>query len=188
VVYARSLGDTTLTLIVSGKLWRNSLIMMDEQTQTLWSHVSGEAMSGPLTGRHLASIPSVQTTWKEWVAAHPDTRVLAKPKEIRSSRYAGYMNDPERVGIFRTFWLQDVMPAKTLVHGVATDLYAVAIADSGLAAGTEWEVPVDGDTVTFFRNPDGGVRARDGRGEEILVRTAYWFAWSAFYPHTSVAE
>ena len=188
MVYARSLGDTTLTLIVSGKLWRNSLIMMDEQTQTLWSHVSGEAMSGPLTGRHLASIPSVQTTWKEWVAAHPDTRVLKKPEEIRSSRYAGYTNDPERVGIFRTFWLQDVMPAKTLVHGVATDLYAVAIADSGLAAGTERKVQVDGETITFFRDKDGGVRARDGQGDEIPVRTAYWFAWSAFYPHTQVAE
>ena len=74
MVYARSLGDTTLTLIVSGKLWRNSLIMMDEETKSLWSHVSGEALSGPLAGRRLESIPSVQTTWKEWVAAHPGTR------------------------------------------------------------------------------------------------------------------
>jgi len=34
VVYARSFGDTTLILIVSGKPWGNSLIMMDEETQT----------------------------------------------------------------------------------------------------------------------------------------------------------
>lgn len=188
MVYVRSLGDTTLTLIVSGKLWRNSLIMMDEQTQTLWSHVSGEALSGPLEGRRLETIPSVQTTWQEWVAAHPDTRVLKKPEEIRSSRYAGYMDDPERVGIFRTFWLQDVMPAKTLVHGMATDLYAVAIADSGLAVGATREVAVSEGTVTFFRDKDGGVRARNGQGEEVPVRTAYWFAWSGFYPHTLVAE
>lgn len=188
MVYARSLGDTTLTLIVSGKLWRNSLIMMDEETQTLWSHVSGEAMSGPLEGRQLETIPSVQTTWQEWVSAHPKTRVLKKPEEIRSSRYAGYMDDPERVGIFRTFWLQDVMPAKTLVHGVATDVYAVAIPDSGLAVGATREVAVGEDSVTFFRDKDGGVRARDGQGEEVPVRTAYWFAWSAFYPHTLVAE
>jgi len=71
---------------------------------------------------------------------------------------------------------------------VATDLYAVAIADSGLAAGTERKVQVDGETITFFRDKDGGVRARDGQGDEIPVRTAYWFAWSAFYPHTQVAE
>jgi hypothetical protein len=188
VVYARSLGDTTLTLIVSGKLWRNSLIMMDEETKTLWSHVSGEALSGPLAGRQLEAIPSVQTTWQEWVAAHPETRVLKKPEEIRSSRYAGYMNDPQRVGIFRTFWLQDVMPAKTLVHGVATELYAVAIADSGLAAGATRDVAVGEDNVTFFRAADGGVHARTRHGGEIPVRTAYWFAWSAFYPHTKVAE
>lgn len=188
MVYARSLGDTTLTLIVSGKLWRNSLIMLDEQTQTLWSHVSGEALSGPLAGRRLETIPSVQTTWKEWVAAHPDTRVLRKPVEIRSSRYAGYMNDPRRVGIFRTFWLQDVMPAKTLVHGVATDLDAVAIADSSLSAGAEKTIELGDETVTIFRAADGGVRARDSEGREIPVRAAYWFAWSAFYPHTEVAD
>jgi hypothetical protein len=188
VVYARSLGDSTLTLFVSGKLWRNSLIMMDEETQTLWSHISGEALSGPLADRRLASVPSVQTTWREWVTAHPETRVLKKPLEIRFSRYGGYMNDPERVGIFRTFWLKDVMPAKTLVHGIATDLHAVAIADSSLAPGQSRDVSVGEDTLTFIRTADGGVRAYDRRGEEIPVRTVYWFAWSVFYPHTEVAE
>lgn len=188
MVYARSLGDTTLTLIVSGKLWRNSLIMMDEETQTLWSHVSGEGLDGPLAGRSLETIPSVQTTWKQWVAAHPETRVLKKPEEISSSRYAGYMEDPERVGIFRTFWLKDLMPAKTLVHGIARGSHAVAIADADLATGAHKEIDLGGETVTFFRDQDGGVRARDGRGEEILVRTAFWFAWSAFYPHTGVVD
>jgi hypothetical protein len=188
VVYARSLGDTVLTLIVSGKLWRNSLIMMDEETRTLWSHVSGQAMDGQLTGRRLESVPSVQTTWEQWVAAHPDTRVLGKPEEIRSSRYAGYANDPQRVGIFRTFWLQDLMPAKTLVHGVALGAHATAIADSSLPTGASQEVLVGDHAVTFFRAADGGVRARDRRGEELLVRTAYWFAWSAFYPHTTVVD
>ncbi len=187
MVYARSLGDSTLTLIVSGKLWRNSLIMMDEETQTLWSHVSGEALSGPLAGRRLESLPSVQTTWKQWVAAHPDTRVLKKPEEIRSSRYADYMEDPERAGIFRTLWLREVMPAKTLVHGIARGADAIAIADSSLAPGASRDVTIGDATVTFFRGPDGGVRARDRHGEEILVRTAFWFAWSAFYPHTGVA-
>ena len=188
MVYARSLGDTTLTLIVSGKLWRNSLIMQDEETGTLWSHVSGEALSGPLAGRQLATIPSVQTTWSEWVAAHPGTRVLEKPEQIRSSRYAGYHDDPARAGLFRTFWLQDVMPAKALVHGLATDHHAVAIADTSLAAGATREVRLGERMVTVRRHADGGVRAHDAAGEEIPVRAAYWFAWSAFHPHTEVAE
>lgn len=188
MVYARSLGDSTLTLIVSGKLWRNSLIMMDEETETLWSHISGEALSGPLAGHRLKSLPSVQTTWQQWVASHPNTRVLKKPDEILSSRYAGYMEDPERAGIFRTFWLREVMPAKTLVHGIVRGPHAIAMADSSLAPGASREIVVGETTVTFFRGTDGGVRARDQQGEEILVRTAFWFAWSAFYPHTDVVR
>jgi len=46
VIYARRVGDRTLTFIVSGKLWRDSLIMMDRETRTLWSHVAGEAIHG----------------------------------------------------------------------------------------------------------------------------------------------
>ena len=188
MVYARSLGDTTLTLLVSGKLWRNSLIMMDEETRTLWSHVNGEALDGPLAGRRLQSVPSVQTTWNEWSAAHPQTRVLAKPAEIRASRYADYMDDPERVGIFRTAWLENVLPAKALVHGVVVGPHAVAIADADLPPGAEEEAAVGDETVTIIRGADGGVRARNQEGEELLVRTAFWFAWSAFYPHTAVVE
>ena len=162
--------------------------MMDEETQTLWSHVSGEAMDGPLAGRRLKSLQSVQTTWAEWVAVHPNTRALKKSEEIRSSRYESYTKDPERVGIFRTFWLQDRMPAKTLVHGVVVGSHAVAIADSSLAPGVSKDVKVGYDIVSFFRAADGGVRARDAEGEGILVQTAFWFAWSAFYPHTEIAE
>ena len=188
MVYARSLGDTVLTLIVSGKLWRNSLIMMDEETQTLWSHVTGEAMSGPLTGRGLAIVPSVQTTWAEWSAAHPDTRVLKKPEEISSSRYEGYTKDPDRVGIFRTVWLQKHFAAKTLVHGIVVGSSAIAVADTSLGAKGAKDVQVGGQSVTVYRAKDGGVRAHGRKGREIPVQTAFWFAWSTFYPYTEVAD
>ena len=42
--------DRKLTLCVSGKLWNRSLIMMDKETDSLWSHLLGEAMAGPLEG------------------------------------------------------------------------------------------------------------------------------------------
>ena len=64
--------------MVSGMLWRDSLIMMDRETETLWSHVTGEAIRGPLEGTRLEAIPVAHTTWKPWRAAHPDTRALAK--------------------------------------------------------------------------------------------------------------
>ena len=187
-MYARSVGDTSLTLIVSGKLWRNSLIMMDEETGTLWSHVTGEAMEGPLAGRRLATSPSVQTTWAEWRAAHPGTRVLKKSEEILSSRYQRYFDDPERTGLFRTFWLQDRMPGKAKIHGVVRGPHAVAVADAALVPGEPRTFELGEAQVTMTRDADGGVRAVTSTGEDLLVRTAYWFAWSSFYPNTAVVD
>ena len=74
-MHARELDGRTLTLLVSGKLWRNSLIMQDEETGTLWSHVTGEALDGELTGRRLEIVPGVHTTWAEWQEAQPKTLV-----------------------------------------------------------------------------------------------------------------
>jgi hypothetical protein len=188
VVYARELDGAALTLIVSGKLWRNSLIMMDEQSGSLWSHITGRCLEGAHLGTQLEVVPSVQTTWADWKTAHPHTRVLEKPGVIRSSRYQRYFDDPDRAGMFRTFWLQDVMPGKALVHGLVDGPYALAIRDEDLPPGSERTFDLAGEGVRVARAADGGVRAYAADGRELQVHTAFWFAWSTFYPNTQVAE
>ena len=68
--------DKRLVFQVSGKLWQRSLVMRDLQTGSLWSHILGEAMDGPLKGTTLKPIPSVITSWGEWKKKHPETSVL----------------------------------------------------------------------------------------------------------------
>jgi len=96
-VHARQLGDEELTFIVSGKLWRNTMVMQDEQTGSLWNHITGECFEGEYQGTTLSMIPVVQTTWAEWAKAHPDTRVLKKNEEVTASRYQNYFDDKERI-------------------------------------------------------------------------------------------
>jgi len=186
VVYAREVDGKVLTLIVSGKLWRNSMVMMDEESGSLWSHVNGRCLEGSYEGRELAHLPSVQTTWADWRRAHPATRVLKKSEEILSSRYERYFADQDRAGMFRTIWLQDRMPAKALVHGLVDGPHAVAVRDEVLKPGDEITVDLAGNEVRVARAVDGGVRAFAGDGGELLVRTSFWFAWSTFYPNTAV--
>jgi len=79
-VYARPLhGEKPLTFGVSGMLWKSSLIMFDRETKSLWSHITGKAVAGPLKGLTLTMLPAVHTTWGLWRANHPDTVVLEKP-------------------------------------------------------------------------------------------------------------
>jgi len=188
-VYARQVGDRTLTFIVSGKLWRNSMIMQDRETNSLWSHVTGECMEGELKGTKLEMIPMVQTTWAKWVAAHPETRVLKKSEEVKSSHYEKYFNDPERTGMFRAQWLRDKMPGKDLVQGIVLGPHSLAVPDSSLPPGAVRTAEVGGVPVEITRDNDGGVRAvRTDTDEELRVLQAFWFAWSSFYPRTEVLE
>ena len=216
MVHARKIGDQTLTFIVSGKLWRNSLIMQDVETGSLWSHVTGEALEGKLAGKHLELLPSVQTTWSRWLAAHPQTTVLAKERPVAGSRYEKYAADPKRAGLFRTRAQLRRLGAKEMVQGVAWEAEAVAVTDARLSktepfAAAETE---DGGRLLMLRESDEGVRAwllpagalpenlalGDGRlvvgeqswdpaaagGREMVVRQAYWFAWVSFYPDTKL--
>ncbi|MCH7988283.1 MAG: DUF3179 domain-containing protein [Planctomycetes bacterium] len=79
-MYARTLKNQTLTLAVSGMLWRGSLVIIDLETRSLWSHLLGEAMRGPLQGQSLETIPSTMTDWKTWKSSYPETTCVVLPR------------------------------------------------------------------------------------------------------------
>ncbi len=189
MVHVRQIEDKTLTFIVSGKLWRNSLIMQDKETGSLWSHVTGECLEGEYEGTQLEMIPVVQTTWRQWSAEHPGTRVLKKSKEIKSAPYEKYFNDPEKTGLFHTVWLQDRLPGKTLIHGLTLGVHSLAVTDEALAPGVIVAGKLGEVEVQLTRGAEGGISAtRTDTSATLIVRTAYWFAWSTYFPNTGVID
>ena len=168
MVYARTLGSTTYTFQVSGRLWRNSLIMMDRETGTSWSQITGRAIDGQHKGAQLEKLEAIETSWQDWRKAHPETKLLKKSKEVLSSHYQSYFDDPEKMGLFRAQWLAERMPGKTLVYGASIGPHAVAVTEGAL--DDEVVVATLGDTpVVLARARDGGVRAFVARveGEEL---------------------
>ncbi|MBI4168311.1 MAG: DUF3179 domain-containing protein [Acidobacteria bacterium] len=102
-MYAREAEGRTLTLGVSGSLWKDALIMFDRETGSLWTQVTGEALEGPKEGTRLEEIPSIVTLWGRWKLEHPDTLVLVRDEGIeRPPEYRHYARDPHLLGIFGT--------------------------------------------------------------------------------------
>ncbi len=100
-----------------------------------------------------------------------------------------YFADPERMGLFRTVWLQDRLPGKSLVHGVLSGPHSLAVTDAALQPGKSMLAKVGDVEIRVSRQTDGGVRAvRLDTGAEMIVRTAYWFAWSTYFPRTAVVD
>lgn len=98
--------------------------MYDHQTRSLWSHITGEAIEGPLTGKRLKPLASMpQIAWKTWQLNYPETRVLSVPTRfgaregISRDNYADY-HASQRTGVSGTEYTDNRLPNKSLVIGV----------------------------------------------------------------------
>ena len=58
-------------------LYNAVMIMNDRETGSIWSHLGGDALDGPMKGSQLEIIPLAQVTWERWLELHPDTLVLS---------------------------------------------------------------------------------------------------------------
>jgi hypothetical protein len=112
IVFERTVGGEVLTFKVSGMLYRNNLVMYDEETRTLWPQLSGEGVGellsassfppwravagGVFHGVRLSLRSAPVMAWSEWKALYPETKLLALPRCADDDRYArgGCLNDP----------------------------------------------------------------------------------------------
>ncbi len=111
--------DTTLTFGVSGMLYRNGLIMYDRETESLWSHIVGQAIGGEYQGTQLTLIPTLHTDWQSWQELHPETLVVS-PGLYGSDPYTGYYTSASQGVIGRPGGLDrdDELHPKEYVIGV----------------------------------------------------------------------
>lgn len=88
------IGDQLLTFGVSGLLYNSDVLMYDRQTQSLWSQIQAQAVTGSMKGTRLPGVPVVHTTWDDWLSRHADTLVLSLEtgyqRNYEANPYQGY--------------------------------------------------------------------------------------------------
>lgn len=146
IVYAREIKEQVYSFGVSGKLWANGLIMYDHQTDSLWSHVAGQAITGPMTGTKLHMLPATRTDWGTWKRLHPDTLVLDPLKsphrrDYSVDPYEGYYYSRD-TGVIATRREDQRLNPKAFVIGIRLDGAITAYPFTHLS-----QEPVVNDTV-----------------------------------------
>ena len=134
-MYDRRIAGKELTFGVSGKLHANSLIMYDHQTDSLWSHLVGAAVTGPLKGEKLKPLQSMFTQWSTWRNFYPDSKVLNNGRSsIFSLRdpYESYYRSPD-TGIIPTRLSDKRIYPKEYVLGLVLNDKAKAYPFSALS-------------------------------------------------------
>lgn len=135
-------------------LWEHSLVMVDEETGSLWSHLLGEAMQGPLTGERLEPLPATMTDWKTWRHAHPMTSAALLPRSERRLRRDSYRELDRYViglaedGIARA-WPFDLLLQHSLVNDWLGDDPVLVVFDQASLTAVVYERTINGRPIEF---------------------------------------
>jgi hypothetical protein len=192
IAFYSKLGGMDAQFGVSGLLYNSDVPLYDRETESLWSQILGEAISGELVGQKLRAIPISHTTWRDWLNQHPDTMVLSDDtgfsRDYSRNPYQGYEK-------FRSLYFQvnnkalDTYHPKEQVVGVELEgvfkAYPfVELEKQGLA---KFEDTVKGIPITIvWDSVNRSVKLYDKNNERIAGVQGFWFAWFTFHPDTLV--
>jgi hypothetical protein len=208
-VYAREVDGKTLTLSVSGMLWERSLVMLDKETGSLWSHLLGEAKQGPLKGKVLKQVPSVMTDWASWSRRHPDGTVVLLSRTSEEYRREFYAR-PERfvLGVAldgrARAWAFDLLAKNPALEDRLNDTAVIVVFDRASVTARLYERKFEGRLLSFRMSEEGLTDKETGstwdpltgratagpsKGKSLTALPAvvsYRDAWQRFHPRSEV--
>ena len=136
--------------------------MQDQETGSLWSHILGRAMSGPLKGTSLDIIPSVMTDWQSWLKSYPETTVTMLARTARKFR-SEIIRNPADFGLGLVhagksrFWRFDRLLREPIANDQLAHLKLTVFYDSTSRSASAWNRTI-ADRVLTFRELAGQVR------------------------------
>jgi hypothetical protein len=169
--------------------------LFDRDTDSLWSQIKAEAVTGPMTGEKLKTIPSKVTTWKRWRKLHPESLVLSTDtghsRDYSLDPYRDYFRSPFAFLGFRG--KSPGLAEKELVLGVEINgqkkAYPLALHNStqrpinDIVGGRAISVFID-NGLTGSGPTEAYVTEKDGTALPSVV--TYWFVWYGFHPETKI--
>lgn len=188
-MYSRQVDEKEFTFGVSGMLYKANVLMYDRQTESLWSQVRREAVTGPMTGAKLKVLPSRLTTWQKWLKQYPQTEVLS----MDTGYSRNYSRDPyadyyaSRKGFLSFFSPGPGEEEKALVAGITWNGSVRAYPLELLRQKKVLTDSLDGTVLTVAYTPERDqVSIRTADNEEIMPLILYWFVWKSMYPESSL--
>lgn len=191
IAYSASLDGNNTEFGVSGLIYNSNALLYDRNTESLWSQVLGQAVSGPASGKQLEKINTFHTTWGAWKEQYPSTRVLSTntghERNYKKSPAAYYK--PSKRLLFPVKLTDNSLPLREKVIGLEIDgqfkaypLSFIRNNKQGLVedyfAGLDIEI--------HYNHQAESAYITDKNGEVIPAYTMYWFAWYTFHPETSI--
>lgn len=194
MAFERTVDGEAVAFSVSGMLWNNNSVMLDDKTESKWVQIYGKPVDGDATA--LRPVLARTMAWSDWKAAYPRGDVLTRDtgvsRDYTRNPYGNYASTP---AVWFPLTLVDArLDAKTSVYVVSVGSERAAypadvIERVGDVRETVAGVPIE---VTYNEELGTVIAHRlelDGdAGEELIVTRGFWFAFSAAYPGIHLYE
>jgi hypothetical protein len=179
---------------VSGLLYNSDVLLYDDNTESLFSQILSEAISGPLVGEKLLPLVSTHTTWGKWRSIHPNTLIL--------STATGYVRDYTRnpygdYGTSRALYFpapssspqaNSFHPKETVIglkDGERIKAYPFSELDKN--SQSEFGDIINGKSyIVQWDSENKSAQIKDKNGNTIPTIQGFYFAWIAFYPESLI--
>ncbi len=190
VAFSAHAAGTRLSFGVSGLLYNSDVLLYDRETESLWSQLLALAISGPMKNTKLKLVSLEHTSWVDWHRRHPGTLVLSNntgySRNYNRDPYAGYEDSN---GIYFPVSHRDPRyhPKERVLGIEINDQYkAYPFAELSKTNGMVEDVFSGVTLKIHYDGNNHSARVFDQQGEAVPAITAFWFAWIAFHPETTV--
>jgi len=190
MAFKATVNGKRLEFGVSGLLYNSDVLLYDRESESLWSQIKAEAVSGEMLGVKLKIVPIQYTTWINWKTNNPDTLVL----DFDTGHFRNYSYDPYQ-GYENTSRLY--FPVDFMHKGLAAKDKVIALEINGLKKAwpfkelekingiLEDNLSDQSIFITYDRE-NNSASIRDENGKLLPATTLFWFAWSAFNSDTKI--
>lgn len=192
MAFSSEIGGRVLEFGVSGLLYNSDVLLYDRQTDSLWSQIMSQAVSGPLAGNKLTQLTLNQMRWGDWKQRYPKGEVLSRntgySRDYSTSPYGDYDQSPALY--FPVEFLSRQYHPKERVLGIEVNgkFKAYPFAELAKLSGNELQDQFNGEELLLrfnAKNRTGEVFLSPNQQSKPAVN-AFWFAWFTFHPKTSV--
>lgn len=189
MVFDARVEDKRRSFGVSGLLYQSDVLMYDRETQSLWSQLKMDAVSGPEVGKKLTLLPSEYLTWKAWRQKHPGGEVLSPntghKRDYEADAYAPYFASDQTM--FPVPQTRRELPNKAKILGLViagkSKAYPLDQLPDNVVVRDRFS---DEDIEILWNQTNREPQVRKADGKPVPSIVGFWFAWQAFYPDTEL--
>jgi hypothetical protein len=174
-------------------VWRRNMIMIDDQTGSIWQQATGECLHGEYEGQSLELLSGENSVWRSWQRKHPDSEYANEFTEARRGlmsrkrMLAGLKSVPLKAGVPGMTDLTG-LPKRETVFGITVNGRSKAYPLSELEPEMRFRDRVGGEVLRL--EYDAGAEylsaLKDESGEPLIVEKHWWLGWKEFHPETEI--